>query len=137
MKSGYNINQLVFIERFLEVIFIMNLKKIAVIILSGILLTGCNQGSQDKNYGLDKDNPTTITLGTLEDTSLESMVDEFNSTEGQTRGINIELKTVNSVDELSYMDLVSTDYNAISSLCSTNKVSDLSEYFSSADLGNT
>jgi len=115
----------------------MNLKKIAVIILSSVLLTGCNQSIQDKNHGLDEDNPTTITLGTLEDTSLQNMVDTFNSTEGKARGINIELKTVSSVDELSSMDMVSADYNTIYSLCSTNKVSDLSEYFSSTDLGST
>lgn len=115
----------------------MNLKKIAVIILSSVLLTGCNQSVQDKNHGLDKDSPTTITLGTLEDTSLQNMVDTFNSTDGKSRGINIQLETVSSVDELSSMDMISADYNTIYSLCSTNKVSDLSKYFSSTDLGNT
>lgn len=115
----------------------MNLKKIVSIALCGIMLVGCSQDMQDKKYGLDKDNPISITIGTLEDTSLQTLIDDFNSTVGNDRGIVIEYKEVSSNDELSSMDIVSTDYNTIYSLCANGNVAELSSYFSALDLGDT
>jgi len=115
----------------------MNLKKIVSIVLCSIMLVGCSQDMQDRKYGLDKDNPINVTVGTLEDTSLKNVIDDFNSTVGIDRGIVIEYKEVSSTDELSSMDIVSTDYDTIYSLCANNSIAELSSYFSALDLGNT
>lgn len=115
----------------------MNLKKLIAIFCSSLLLVGCSNNMEDKNHGLDKDNPITVTIGTLEDTSLQTMIDDFNTTIGNDRGINIQYKPVTSIDELSSMDMVSTDYDTIYTLCSNGNVAELSNYFSAMDLGST
>lgn len=115
----------------------MNLKKIVAIALMGILLTGCSETSEDKKHGLDKENPITITMGTLQDDSLETMINDFNSSIGATKGINIVYTPVSAAEELSTTDMVSADYDTIYSLCTTNEVAELSNYFSAMDLGST
>lgn len=115
----------------------MNLKKLVAILCSSVLLVGCSESVDDKKYGLDKDNPITLTLGTLEDTALQTAIDDFNSSVGEQRGINIEYVEVSSSDELSSMDMVSTDYNTIYSLSSSNSIAELSDYFTAMELGTT
>lgn len=115
----------------------MNFKKIVSIALCSLMLVGCSQDVQDKKYGLDKNNPVSLTVGTLQDTSLENLIDDFNSTIGNDRGIVIQYTEVSSNDELSSMDMVSTDYNTIYSLCANGNVAELSSYFSALDLGDT
>ena len=84
----------------------MNFKKIVSIALCSLMLVGCSQDVQDKKYGLDKNNPVSLTVGTLQDTSLENLIDDFNSTIGKDRGIVIQYTEVSSNDELSSMDMV-------------------------------
>lgn len=115
----------------------MNLKKIVAVTLMGILLTGCSETSEDKKHGLDKENPITITMGTLEDDSLETMIDDFNSSIGADKGINIVYTPVSTIEEFSNTDMVSADYDTIYSLCTTNEIAELSNYFSAMDLGST
>lgn len=115
----------------------MNLKRLAIIVLAGVLLTGCSNGNADKKHGLSASSPTTITLGTKDDIALQSMVDEFNSTEGKKRGINVEVKTFDLESEISGVDIVFSNYDTIYSMGTTGNIADLSQYYSSLDLGNT
>lgn len=115
----------------------MGLKGLAILVLSGILLSGCSIINEDKSHGLSASSPATITLGTKEDTALQSLVDDFNSSEGKKRGIIIEVKNFQSSDEISNVDMVFSDYDTIYSIGTTGNVADLSEYYSSLDLGNT
>lgn len=112
--------------------YIMNFKKIAVVILSGLLLTGCSS-----NHGVSANSPITITLGSVENSVLSSMVDEYNSTSGKDKGINIELKSFSSESEISGVDVILADYDTIYNMGTTGNIADLSPYYSSVDLGKT
>lgn len=116
----------------------MNLKKLCAIVLSSMVLVGCSEGIEDQNHGLDKNNPVTINVGTLEnDTTLEALVDTYNTTIGNDRGINVVYNHVSTTEQLSSMDIISSDYDTIYSLCSTCNIAELSDYYSSMDLGST
>lgn len=115
----------------------MNLKGLAVVLISSILLTGCSLGNGDKSHGLSTSSPTTITLGTQEDVALQNLVDEFNSTEGASRGIIIEVKNFQSNSDINGVDLVCADYDTIYNLGITGNIADISDYYSSLELGNT
>lgn len=115
----------------------MYLKSLAVILLSGILLSGCSYINDDKSHGISAGSPMTITLGTQEDTALQPLVDEFNSTEGSKRGIIVDVKTFQSYEDITDVDLVCADYDTIYNLGINGNVADISEYFSSLELGNT
>jgi multiple sugar transport system substrate-binding protein len=115
----------------------MYLKRLAVVVISGMLLTGCSFGNDDKSHGLSANSPTTITLGTQEDTALQSLVDEFNSTEGKKRGIVVEVENFSTESDISGVDVVCADYDTIYNLGLTGDIADLSSYYSSLELGNT
>jgi multiple sugar transport system substrate-binding protein len=116
----------------------MNFKKLGAIVLSSMVLVGCSEGINDQNHGLDKNNPITINVGTLDnDTTLQTLVDTYNTTIGNDRGINIVYNQVSTTEQLSSMDIISSDYDTIYSLCSTCDIAELSDYYDSMDLGST
>lgn len=113
----------------------MKFKSLAIVILSAIMLTSCNASDKNKGNSLSANNPVTITLGSVEDTGLQTMIDEFNSTEGADKGIIVDLKTFDDDSSISSVDMVCSDYNTIYSTCSDQQVAELSDYFSSMYLG--
>lgn len=115
----------------------MNLKGLMVVLLSGVLLTGCSLSNNDKSHGISANSPVTITLGTQEDTALQTLVNEFNSTEGAKRGIIVEVSNFQSNSDISNVDLVCADYDTIYDLGLNESIADISEYFSNLELGNT
>lgn len=90
----------------------MSLKKYvavaAVLCLSLAMLSGCGAG---KDHGLDAKNPTVITIwhyynGVQQDT-FDRMLVEFNETVGLEKGIVVEARSKNSINDLAVAALAS------------------------------
>ncbi len=68
-------------------------------------LSGCKPAEKDKDRGLSKDSPVTITVwhyyNGVQQTSFDDMVKEFNDTVGMEKGIIVEASSKNSVAELA------------------------------------
>lgn len=94
----------------------MSLKKGAaiamVLCLSLVLLSGCGAG---KEHGLDAKNPTVITIwhyynGVQQDT-FDRMLVEFNETVGLEKGIVVEARSKNSINDLAEAALAALRQN--------------------------
>ena len=132
--------------------------KVAGLVLSGALatavLTGCaGSGSAAKSVKLDPNNPTTITVwhyyNGAQQAAFDSLISEFNSTEGKDKGVYVEGYTHGSVSDLEKAvsdsaagavgsselpNLFSSYADVAYSVQKEGKLADISEYISKDDL---
>lgn len=78
-------------------------------LLTAVLLSGC--GEKDYNKLLDRDTPVSITIwhyyNGIQQTQFDEMVEAFNNSVGNEKGIYVESYSKNSVDELAESVLAS------------------------------
>lgn len=79
-----------------------NIKRLLIVCTTlFIFVSGCSE----KDYGFDKDNPITITLWhyytSSQKVSFDKLVQEFNTTLGKEKGIQLEAKSQSSIGNLT------------------------------------
>lgn len=136
----------------------MKFKSLAAIAVSGTLaaslLVGCSSSSsQVKSVKLDPSNPTTITLwhyyNGAQQASFDSLVSEFNATEGKDKGVYVEGYSRGSVADLEKAvtdsasgavgssempDVFSSYADTAYSIQQEGKLADLTQYISQDEL---
>lgn len=128
-------------------------------VAAGIMLTllpaGCKNGktSGERDYGLDKDAPVTITAwhyyNGIQQIKFDELVREFNDTEGLERGIVLQAFSKSGVDELADSvdaavnkklgaeeppDIFACYSDSAYALDKSGVLADLSRYFTEAEL---
>ncbi|MDD3192555.1 MAG: extracellular solute-binding protein [Oscillospiraceae bacterium] len=80
------------------------MKRTLAVLLSLIILTGITGGCSNNKNGLDPQSPVTLTMwhnfgGDMQKT-MDTLIDEFNSTEGKEQGVIINVTAITSSAEL-------------------------------------
>ena len=81
------------------------MKRAILLFLSLLLLVGMLSGCASSDVKLNQKNPVTVTMwhnygGDMQDT-MDTLIDEFNSTVGKEQGIKIDVTAISSSAELN------------------------------------